>query len=154
MYFDLDFGICVVPQRDEPFVLIAHDLSPADTALLDPSLCVALVTERGGPTSHTAILARSIGIPAVVAAAGALEIPEGTLMLVDGTTGQLQQNPTAGEIAAASSADAQVEFSGSGATKDGRPVQLLANVGSPESVATAVDAKAEGGVTCSLPQYQ
>jgi phosphotransferase system enzyme I (PtsI) len=47
-----------VPQRSEPYVLVAHDLAPADTALLDPAVCVALVTEEGGPTSHTAILAR------------------------------------------------------------------------------------------------
>ncbi|WP_418607602.1 PEP-utilizing enzyme [Georgenia sp. SUBG003] len=60
-----------VPQRSEPFVLVATDLAPADTALLDPALVRAIVTAEGGPTSHTAILARSLGIPAVVGVTGA-----------------------------------------------------------------------------------
>src|SRR5690625_2442732 len=62
-----------IPQRTEPFVLVALDLAPADTALLDPAKVRAIVTAEGGPTSHTAILARSLGIPAVVGAAEALE---------------------------------------------------------------------------------
>jgi len=53
-----------VPTLTEPSVLVARDLAPADTAGLDPSKVLALVTEEGGPTSHTAILARSLGIPA------------------------------------------------------------------------------------------
>ena len=55
-----------VPDPGHPFVLVADDLAPADTATLDPGSVLALVTERGGPTSHTAILARSLGLPAVV----------------------------------------------------------------------------------------
>jgi len=133
-----------VPVRTEPFVLIASDLAPADTALLDAATCLALVTEQGGPTSHTAILARSLGIPAVVAATGALEIPEGTILLVDGTTGRLQPNPSAKELQEVDNTPQVAAFSGSGATKDGHAVQLLANVGSPESVASAVEAAAEG----------
>ena len=133
-----------VPDRSEPFVLVARDLAPADTALLDPATCLALVTEEGGPTSHTAILARSLGIPAIVAARGALEIAEGTTVLVDGTTGKLEINPSAELIAAVAAQPALAEFGGAGATKDGHAVQLLANVGSPESVAAAVEAKAEG----------
>ena len=130
-----------VPTRSEPFVLVARDLAPADTALLDPATCVALVTEQGGPTSHTAILARSLGIPAIVAAAGALDIAEGTIVLVDGTTGRLELNARADEARQRVSVPA---FSGTGSTSDGHAVQLLANVGSPESAAAAVDAKAEG----------
>ena len=59
-----------VPERDTPFVLVADDLAPADTVTLTPERVLALVTVRGGPTSHTAILARSLGLPAVVACAG------------------------------------------------------------------------------------
>ena len=55
---------------EEPSVLVAVDLAPADTASLDPSVVVALVTERGGPTSHTAIIARQLGLPCVVGCAG------------------------------------------------------------------------------------
>ena len=50
-----------VPDSDEPYVLIARDLAPADTALLDPTLVLGFVTEEGGPTSHSAILARALG---------------------------------------------------------------------------------------------
>jgi phosphotransferase system enzyme I (PtsI) len=58
----------VVPNLEQPFVLLAVDLAPADTAELDAARCLAIVTEEGGPTSHTAIIARSLGIPAVVGA--------------------------------------------------------------------------------------
>ena len=59
-----------VPERDTPFILVADDLAPADTVTLTPERVLALVTVSGGPTSHTAILARSLGLPAVVACAG------------------------------------------------------------------------------------
>ena len=130
-----------VPVQSEPFVLVARDLAPADTAALSAGSCLALVTEQGGPTSHTAIIARSLGIPAIVAAAGALDIAEGTIVLVDGTTGRLEQNPDAAE---AQRATAVAEFSGTGATRDGHAVQLLANIGSADDVAAAVEARAEG----------
>ena len=68
-------------------MLVAHDLAPADTAGLDPALVVALVTERGGATSHTAIIARQLGIPCVVGVAGCLDLRAGTNVLVDGATG-------------------------------------------------------------------
>ncbi|WP_258563396.1 PEP-utilizing enzyme, partial [Streptomyces phytophilus] len=78
-----------VPDSDEPYVLIARDLAPADTALLDPSLVLGFVTEEGGPTSHSAILARALGVPAVVALPGAGELAEGTVVAVDGSTGEV-----------------------------------------------------------------
>ncbi len=134
-----------LPDRAEPFILVARDLAPADTALLDPTVCRALVTAEGGPTSHTAILARSLGIPALVAAAAALDIPEGTVILVDGTTGAIILNPTEEQIADHDHhALASVAFNGRGETADGHPVQLLANVASPQSVANAIAAMAQG----------
>jgi multiphosphoryl transfer protein len=84
-----------------PFVLLAVDLAPADAAGLDASRCLAIVTEAGGPTSHTAIIARALGIPAVVAAPGAMAIPDGTLLLVDGGTGELIKEPTTAQQATA-----------------------------------------------------
>src|SRR5688500_688231 len=79
-----------VPERDAPFVLVADDLAPADTVTLTPEQVLALVTVRGGPTSHTAILARSLGIPAIVACADAASLREGELVEVDGGTGRVR----------------------------------------------------------------
>ena len=74
-------------------MLVAEDLAPADTAGLDPALVVALVTEKGGPTSHTAIIARQLGIPCVVGVGGATELAVGRMVLVDGTAGTVETDP-------------------------------------------------------------
>jgi phosphotransferase system enzyme I (PtsI) len=138
-----------VPDSDDPYVLIARDLAPADTALLDPALVLGFVTEEGGPTSHSAILARALGVPAVVALPGATEVPEGTVVAVDGSTGEVHVEPgeerraELSEAAAARKA-ALAGASGPGATSDGHKVPLLANVGGPADVAAAVAAGAEG----------
>jgi phosphotransferase system enzyme I (PtsI) len=134
-----------VPVRGEPFVLVALDLAPADTATLDPQLTIALVTEQGGPTSHTAILAKALGLPAVVAASGALGIEEGTTVLVDGSAGTVTTDPDAETVARVqAAASVELSFDGQGRTADGHPVQLLANVGDAKGVAAAVAAGAEG----------
>jgi phosphoenolpyruvate-protein phosphotransferase len=134
-----------LPDRTEPYVLVARDLAPADTALLDPAVCRAIVTVEGGPTSHTAIIARALGLPAVVAARHALDITEGSTVIVDGTTGVIIVDPTDEQVAHAEHQTARVAtFNGTGATKDGHRVQLLANVASPDSVAEALAANAEG----------
>ena len=134
-----------VPVHDEPFVLAAIDLAPADTATLDPQLCVGLVTAQGGPTSHTAILAKALGLPAVVAAPGVLDIEEGTVVLVDGSAGTVSLNPTQDTIDRVRAiASVELSFDGEGATSDGHPVQLLANVGDVKDVAAAVAANAQG----------
>lgn len=77
----------------EPYVLVAHDLAPADTALLSGQAVVAFVTEEGGPTSHTAIMARALGVPAVVACPGATDLTPGVEVLVDGTSGEVRTRP-------------------------------------------------------------
>lgn len=138
-----------VPDSDEPYVLVARDLAPADTALLDPTLVLGFVTEEGGPTSHSAILARALGVPAVVALPGAGELAEGTLIAVDGSTGEIFVNPTEErkaqlEAAAAERKAALAAATGPGATADGHKVPLLANIGGPADVAAAVEAGAEG----------
>ncbi|MCX2731314.1 phosphoenolpyruvate--protein phosphotransferase [Saccharopolyspora sp. NFXS83] len=132
-----------VPDLDRPSVLIARDLAPADTADLDPRLVLALVTEEGGPTSHTAILARALGIPAVVAARGILAAAPVVGVLVDGDTGSVE---TSGEPVRTQAAerDAQIDWNGTGGTADGHAVSILANVGSASDARLAVDAGAQG----------
>ncbi|MEU9360651.1 phosphoenolpyruvate--protein phosphotransferase [Streptomyces sp. NPDC048301] len=138
-----------VPDSDQPYVLIARDLAPADTALLDPTLVLGFVTEEGGPTSHSAILARALGVPAVVALPGAGEIAEGTVVAVDGSTGEIFVEPSEEKRAEMESASAARKaalsaVTGPGATSDGHKVPLLANVGGPADVPAAVEAGAEG----------
>ncbi|WP_199487338.1 phosphoenolpyruvate--protein phosphotransferase [Actinomadura spongiicola] len=138
-----------VPESDEPFVLVARDLAPADTAVLDPAQVVAFVTEEGGPTSHTAIIARTMGVPAVVALPGATALADGTRVLVDGSAGTVRPDPsetevTAARSAAAARASALEGSTGPGATKDGHRVPLLANIGGPTDVDAALLNGAEG----------
>ena len=138
-----------VPDSDEPYVLVARDLAPADTALLDPALVLGFVTEEGGPTSHSAILARALGVPAVVAMPGATELAEGVVVAVDGSTGEILVDPTQPKQdelrrAAAERKAALSAATGPGQTSDGHRVPLLANVGGPADVPAAVQAGAEG----------
>ncbi len=82
-------------QLQEPAIIVAHDLSPADTARLRPDTTQAFVTEVGSRTSHTAIVARSLGLPAVVAVAGILEeVTPGDTLIVDGLSGEVIVNPS------------------------------------------------------------
>ncbi|MFD9702757.1 phosphoenolpyruvate--protein phosphotransferase [Lentzea sp. NPDC059081] len=129
-----------VPDLASPSVLVARDLAPADTAGLDPSKVLALVTEEGGPTSHTAILARSLGIPAVVACRGILAF-EATSLDVDGDTGQVRESD--GKVRTAGTGK-KVTWNGVGVLKDGHRVKVLGNVGSPADAAAAAAAGAEG----------
>jgi phosphoenolpyruvate-protein phosphotransferase/dihydroxyacetone kinase phosphotransfer subunit len=134
-----------VPDPGHPFVLLAVDLAPADTAGLDATHCVAVVTEEGGPSSHTAIIARSLGIPAVVGVPGASTIADGTLLLVDGTTGELIMEPSTDQQATAGAGRAQRDvLAGPGSTADGHRVALLANIASTADAAAALDCGAEG----------
>ncbi|NRQ37232.1 phosphoenolpyruvate--protein phosphotransferase [Nonomuraea sp. NN258] len=127
-----------IPAPGHPYVLVAADLSPADTATLGPDV-LALVTERGGPTSHTAILARGRGLPAVVACAGVMALADGTVIGVDGGTGEITVGLTddaADRLRARDRADRDrlAGGSGPGATADGHPVKLLLNVGSAKDL--------------------
>jgi phosphotransferase system enzyme I (PtsI) len=142
-----------IPDPGTPFVLVARDLSPAVTAGLDPQRVLAIVTERGGPTSHTAVLAKSLGIPAVVGCPGVAALRSGQRVLVDGLAGEVTVDPdaqvrsTAGRAAAgtgASAADAGATVAGPGRLSDGRPVPLLAAVGGASDLAAALAAGAEG----------
>ncbi|MGG7099381.1 phosphoenolpyruvate--protein phosphotransferase [Rhodococcus sp. 24CO] len=137
-----------IPAPETPSVLCADDLAPADTAGLDATKIIGLVTILGGPTSHTAIIARQLGIPCIVAVKDLETVQAGTPVLIDGTTGEVISNPDA------DTAKAQVEQSrlerervstwvGPGQTADGRPVDVLANVqdgaGARAAALTAAD---------------
>lgn len=126
-----------LPQPGHPYVLVARDLAPADTVTLDEKV-LALITVEGGPTSHTAILARAMGIPAVVGCADALSLTDGDLVTVDAARGLVLQG------AHAQTLTGDVRATGPGRTADGHHVQLQANIGSREDIAAAVDAGAEG----------
>jgi phosphoenolpyruvate-protein phosphotransferase (PTS system enzyme I) len=138
-----------VQMPDDPVVLLAEDLAPSDTATLDPRVVLALVTERGGPTSHTAIIARQLAIPCVVGTAGIMEVAAGTLLLVDGAAGTIEPSPDAGQAAARVEADraqreALATWSGPGETADGTKIKILANVADGESARAAATGPVEG----------
>ncbi|MHA6916013.1 phosphoenolpyruvate--protein phosphotransferase [Ralstonia pseudosolanacearum] len=139
---------------DGPCILVAQDLSPSDTAALDTRRIAGIVTAQGGPTSHTAILTRTLGIPAVVAAGPAvLDVASGTQAIVDGSGGQLYLDPDAAAIAGAEAwlredaARAQREQAERGLparTRDGHAVEIAANVNLPAQAIEAVTLGAEG----------
>jgi phosphotransferase system enzyme I (PtsI) len=134
-----------IPDRSEPYVLIARNLASADAAMLDPATCLAVVTAEGGPMSHAAILLRSTGIPAVMAARGVLELADDTVVLVDGSAGTVIVEPYPAEITRARKAVRRARtFDGRGQTVDGRRVRLMANVGDPGQVGVAGATAAEG----------
>lgn len=138
-----------VPDPGHPFVLVAKDLAPADTALLDLDKVLALITTEGGPTSHTAILAREKSIVAVVGVTGAADLAEGETVIVDAAKGLVTTDPTDDELTQAQHrADARRNAASApltpGALKDGTPVPLLANLGKPGGAAEAVELGAEG----------
>ncbi|WP_435744116.1 phosphoenolpyruvate--protein phosphotransferase [Nocardioides sp. SYSU DS0663] len=138
-----------VPAPDVPSVLVAEDLAPSDTAGLDPRSVLALVTERGGPTSHTAIIARQLGIPCVVGAAGATRLTTGTRVLVDGAVGALELDPDPASAERRVAADREARqavatWGGPGRTADGVAVKVLANVADGTSSASAAAGPVEG----------
>ncbi|MGU3432629.1 phosphoenolpyruvate--protein phosphotransferase [Actinomycetes bacterium M1A6_2h] len=138
-----------IPHRDAPFVLVAVDLSPADTAMLDADHVLGIVTEQGGPSSHTAILAKSLGIPAVVAVSTANVLVDDEVVLLDGTVGSVVRSPTHDEVeqAVAQSASAHaltLSASGPGRTSDGVGVKLMVNIGAPRDLDAAAETDSEG----------
>ena len=138
-----------IPEVDEPFVLTAIDLAPADTATLDPERVIALVTSDGGPQSHTAILARQLGLPAIVAAKGIHEFSDGTEVFIDAGFGSITDEVTE-EHRRYAAAWAELQRNpltyegGGGVLADGTHVQLLANIGGAKDAEKAAAAHADG----------
>lgn len=139
---------------DEPCIVVARELTPSQTAEMPRERIAAIATETGSPTSHAAILARTLGIPAVVGVGGLLTLVEGaTTVAVDGRTGEVLIDPdddVVQLIAARSASEAarRAELAEArhepGATADGVRVELVANVAGRRELADAVAAGAEG----------
>ena len=137
-----------------PAILIAADLTPSDTARLDRERVLAVCTELGGATAHSAILARALGIPAVVGLGHAVwQVAEGQHVAVDGNAGVLWLQPDEAQVASLTAQrEAWLETQrrdkaagqGTAVTPDGRRVEIAANVGSPNDVAPALEFGAEG----------
>jgi phosphoenolpyruvate-protein phosphotransferase len=137
-----------------PSILVAEDLTPSDTMTLDKNLVLGFATALGGPTSHTAILARSIGLPAVVGIGkNVLDIPEGATIVLDGGQGSLIINPDAETIQKYETFKQQVKEAFNQArsragepatTSDGHTVEVVANIGSLKEARLARELGAEG----------
>jgi phosphoenolpyruvate-protein phosphotransferase len=137
-----------------PGIVVADELTPRETAGLDPADAWAIATARGGATAHAAILARALGIPAVVGIGGPLlAIAEETPLVVDGDEGVVEVDPDADTIAeherrrAAAEADrrALLALAAEPASlRDGRRVEVFANVGNPAEALAALEQGAEG----------
>ncbi|MFA6961198.1 MAG: phosphoenolpyruvate--protein phosphotransferase [Opitutaceae bacterium] len=135
-------------------ILVADDLTPSDTARLDPKKILGLCTAAGGPTSHTAIIARARGLPAVVGAGSeVLSLPDGAMAILDGGGGRLYPHPE--EFALASAKEFQAHLAQHQATadadrfrpaltSDGHRVEIVANIGHAGEAAEAVESGAEG----------
>ncbi|MFL6196793.1 MAG: phosphoenolpyruvate--protein phosphotransferase [Thermoanaerobaculia bacterium] len=138
----------------EPAILLAEDLTPSDAAVLDPARVLGFCTAGGGPTSHAAIIARSLGIPAVVGAGPAAMSPaDGVMAVLDGDNGLLYLNPDEEELRAAREArlsladlrDAEHRTRYEPAlTTDGFRIEVVANTGLAREAAQAVEAGGEG----------
>jgi phosphocarrier protein FPr len=138
----------------QPSVLIAADLTPSDTARLSPERVLGICTELGGATAHSAILARALGIPAVVGLGQALwRTAEGQQVAVDGDQGRLWLDPPAGQLAdlaarreawLAAQTRAKVAGQGEARTRDDLRIEVAANVGGPNDVPLALEYGAEG----------
>jgi phosphocarrier protein FPr len=139
---------------DHPVLMIADDLTPSDTATIDPARVVGFATALGGPTSHTAIIARALGIPALVGVGPALlSQPEEAVAVLDGYGGSLWVGLGDDDLASAEKARQHLEALRAeeyqaryepAMTTDGHRVQVVANINQPGEAAAAVEAGAEG----------
>ncbi|WP_263118835.1 phosphoenolpyruvate--protein phosphotransferase [Cellulomonas sp. RIT-PI-Y] len=132
----------------EPSVVAAEDLSPADTSALDLTKVLGIVTEQGGPTGHTAIIAGQLGLPCIVRVPGVTELTAGTVVVVDAAAGTVTVEPDAAlvqEVAdRRAAADRLTQDTEPGATSDGHRVQLLANIGTAADAERAAATAVEG----------
>jgi multiphosphoryl transfer protein len=142
------------PALRAPGILVAADLTAADTAGLDPAVVLGVATAAGTPTSHASVLARALGIPAVTGAGPSiLAIGEGTMLGLDGGAGTVLIDPPAPERQALearrererrASRAAQSDAALPAVTRDGTTVEVALNIGSPAEAAAAGPAGADG----------
>jgi phosphoenolpyruvate-protein phosphotransferase len=138
----------------EPSVIIGDDLTPSDTVTLDKDLVLGFCTARGGPTSHTAILAKAFGLPAVVGLGEQiLSVTDGTLVLVNGNDGQVCVRPDEAEVAAFTEQEAmekeeqkeaRAAAQAPAVTADGKRVEVVANIGGISDAPLGISNGAEG----------
>lgn len=143
-----------MPRFREPSILVAGDLSPSDTAEMDAELVLGIITERGGATAHSAILARALGIPAVVGAGPLLpQVTGGQIVGLDGSSGEIWLAPDEDRLESLRRQQqewqerqqrAREAGQQPGRTADGHRVEVVANIGSPRDVGTALSYGAEG----------
>ena len=136
-------------ELDKEVIIVAQDLAPSDTAQIDKELVQGFATAVGNRTSHTAIMARSMGIPAVVGTDNILaEVKTGDIIIVDGLAGDVILNPTQEERAeyktkAKEYAEHKKKLARlkdlTAETKDGHQVKLAANIGTPDDISSALD---------------
>lgn len=141
----------------QPVVVIAHDLLPSQTAALDRKFVVGFATDVGGRTSHTAIVARAMGIPAVVGLGNITgEVSGGDTVVIDGTRGVVIVNPDAEQLAEHTEAGRRIKEADArlleqsdlpAETKDGHAIGVLANI---EFAADVDEAIAQGAVGIGL----
>ncbi|GAC1426612.1 MAG: phosphoenolpyruvate--protein phosphotransferase [Ktedonobacteraceae bacterium] len=141
-----------------PMIIVARDLLPSDTAGLNPELVLGVVTEQGGPTSHTAILARQLGIPAVVGVSGLLATLESMKTLpaqlaIDGSAGTVELDPEPATIARYEAIlrnyrqrkqELQAFRNRPALTLDNIRIEIAANIGRPQDAGPAVEAGGDG----------
>lgn len=150
-------GISSVSLNDEPgkIILFTEDLTPSDTAQLDPSKVIGFATQAGGRTSHSAIIARSIGIPAIVGIGSSMEnaVKNGQSVIIDGSNGQIFIDPDDETLARYSHLQQQqleneqfyrTYLNQPSISGDGVQVELVANIGSVRDAEQAAVSGAEG----------
>jgi phosphotransferase system enzyme I (PtsI) len=154
MAYLLDVSVPNPGLISEEVIIVAKDLTPSDTAQLDRKFVKGFTTDIGGRTSHSAIMARSLEIPAVVGTKTATEtIQDGDLLILDGLSGEVYVNPTEELLAAYKEKQKQYEkqlaewrklVDEPTVSSDGHRVELAANIGSPKDVKVALANGAEG----------
>lgn len=139
-------------EPDEPYILIKQDLLPSDVAKLDPKKVAGILTAQGGASSHSAIIARALGIPAIVGAGGVLSIHQGLVVLIDGGKGYFVVSPDQNmvndcQVAQANFAKlkalAKEQAFQPAITKDGHRVEIAANLSNVNDAQLAVKNGAE-----------
>ena len=146
-----EVDISAVP---EGTILVAEDLTPSMTAGINPANVTGIVTELGGKTSHSAILARALEIPAVVAVTGFMDgVKDGDQVVLDGSTGEVYVNPDQAVTAdydekrkqfLAEKKELEQYIGKPSVTKDGVQVEIVANIGKPEDVDKVLQYDGEG----------
>ncbi|WP_444757109.1 phosphoenolpyruvate--protein phosphotransferase [Pseudomonas sp. A014] len=147
-------GVAEQAEPQQPYVLVMAEVGPSDVARLDPERVAGIVTAQGGATAHSAIVARALGIPAVVGVGAAILLVEaGTPLLLDGQRGKVSVAPAADELQRALAERDQREQRLQAAwanrhepavTRDGHAVEVFANIGDSSGIDKVVELGAEG----------